>query len=172
MSDDESSGYESVSEASADNNDDANTNASSKDADDVSKVSISLSDIAISLHQDSNALNLSKEEENLITDSIVNTKKYEKIKNGVENRFFDTIDKYGSPELKKLLVQHTTPFKSDKLFYFLLREKRTEEKRLILSKCLLICALKWRVTTKKKTRKTITTKDNGSKLKIIICHIP
>ncbi len=126
-----------------------------------------MSDIPISLHQDGTSLNLSKEEEALVTDSLVNTKKYEKTKNGVEARFFDTIDKYGGTELKKLLFQHTTPLQSDRLFYFLLRGRKTEEKRLILSKCLLICALKWRVTTKKNYGKPLQPKTMAQNLKLL-----
>ncbi len=38
---------------------------------------------------------------------------------------------------------------TERLFYFVLRGKKTEQKRIILSKCLLICALKWRNLSKK-----------------------
>jgi hypothetical protein len=66
-------------------------------------------------------------------------------------RFFDTIEQYGGPQLKKLLTIKTSSnlIETDRVFYFLLRGKRTEQKIVILSKYLLLIALKWRNLSKK-----------------------
>jgi hypothetical protein len=119
---------------------------------------LSIVDLAASLIQDMNGnFNLSKEEEELIQGSTVNTKRYERSKWGVEDRFFETIEKHGDPQLQPLLPFITTNkgTERDRVFCFMLRGNKTEQKRIILSKCLLLCALKWR---------NITRKDHGEPL--------
>jgi hypothetical protein len=101
----------------------------------------SLEDVAAAL--DGN-VNLSKEEEDLVASSLVNTKKYEDSNKGIEARFFDTIDRYGGQQLKYLLEEITTNFEKEKRFYFMLRGAREIAKQKILNKCLVLCALKWR----------------------------
>ena len=104
MTDDDESAFESVSDPGSDAEDDATSQVSSNN--DTLIGNMSLSDPAVSLNNDINNLNLSEEEECIIADSTVNTKKCKKTKNGVEARFFNTIGKYGMPELKQLLEQH------------------------------------------------------------------
>jgi hypothetical protein len=102
---------------------------------------ISLDDIALGLNE---SIGLSKEEEDLVSSSLVNTKKYEDSNKGIEARFFDTIEKYGGPQLKLLLEETTTKYEKERKFYFMLRGERQLAKQKILNKCLLLCALKWR----------------------------
>jgi hypothetical protein len=64
---------------------------------------------------------LSKEEHQLVMSSSVNTKKYEKSKRGVEQRFFDTIDKFGGEHLQKLIFFVEDGFTKERLFYIKLR---------------------------------------------------
>jgi len=87
---------------------------------------------------------MSSEELELIRTSTVNTKKYEKSKNGIEERFFDTIEKYGGVHLKPLTLYAADGYCTERLFYIKLRGERTEDKRYILNKCLVKIALKWR----------------------------
>ncbi len=63
---------------------------------------------------------------------------------GIKARFFDTIEKYGEPQLKLLLEETTTKYEKVRKFYFMLCGDRQLAKQKILNKCLLLCALKWR----------------------------
>jgi hypothetical protein len=137
---------------------------------DLSDANLSLEDIAASLLDNDIKLELSKEEEELIADALVNTKRYESTKLGHVNRFFDTISQFGSAELKKLLVEVKVKKTKNKAFYFILQGEPTEEKRLILSKCLLLCALKWRVTTKKNFGKPLEPSTFAQYMKEIFVH--
>jgi hypothetical protein len=87
---------------------------------------------------------ISSEEEGLIQNSSVNTGKYEKQKSSVEDRYFQTIKDYGGQSMADLLVVVRHGLCIDRKFYFLVRGDRDETKRVIISKCLLLCALKWR----------------------------
>jgi hypothetical protein len=103
--------------------------------------SIDLSELAKSILDDCHDPHVSAEE--LIMTSCVNTKKYEKTEGGIENRFFDTIDKYGGDQLRKLSFFAMDGFKEERLFYIKLRGERSEAKRFILNKCLVKVAIKW-----------------------------
>lgn len=39
---------------------------------------------------------------------------------GIKARFFDTIEKYGEPQLKLLLEETTTKYEKERKFYFML----------------------------------------------------
>jgi hypothetical protein len=140
-------------EAENENNEAENENGSvTTTTESILPETISITDMAAALINEQNdVFNLSKEEEDLIKDSTVNTKKYEQGKKGIEDRFFETIEKYGGTQLQQLLTTITTNkgTERDRAFYFVLRGRKTEQKRIILSKCLLLCALKWRNQTKK-----------------------
>jgi hypothetical protein len=113
---------------------------------------LKIEDLAANLLSEGNkCFNISKEEEMMILGSSVNKKKYGKRKEGVETRFFETIEQYGNSELKNLLTVGTPApgMLPEKVFYTMLRGERTEQKRIILGKYLLLCALKWRNLTKK-----------------------
>jgi hypothetical protein len=84
---------------------------------------VDITEMAAALAMDSNAtFNLSKEGEDLIKGSTVNTKRYGKTKKGVEMRFFDTIEQYGGPQLQKLLTikKNKNKIETERLFYFVL----------------------------------------------------
>jgi len=80
----------------------------------------------------------------LIMNSTVNTKQYEKNRNGVKARFFDTLEKFGGEMLRPLMLFAMDGFKKNRLFYIKLRGEKMQEKRFILNQCLLLIALKWR----------------------------
>jgi hypothetical protein len=86
------------------------------------------------------------------------------------NRFFDTISQYGTADLKKLLMEVTVKKKKNIAFYFIMEGERSEEKRLVLSKCLLLCALKWRVTAKKNFGKLLEPTIFAQYLKELFIH--
>jgi len=109
----------------------------------MSSQHVSLSDLARSLYEDKDP-HISTEERDLIMNASVNTKEYEKSRRGVESRFFDTLDQYGGDGLRQLTLYHIDGFKQERIFYIKLRGERSEEKRFILNKCLIIIALKWR----------------------------
>jgi hypothetical protein len=109
----------------------------------INQDNFSLDDIALGLEE---SISLTKEEEDLVSNSLVNTKTYEDSNKGIEMRFFDTIEKYGSQQLKLLLQETTSNFEKDKRFYFMLRGEKETPKQKILNQCLLLCALKWRIS--------------------------
>jgi hypothetical protein len=173
MSDDEDSSSSDVSSQSTelpeDNDNDAASVATTTDNSFLQQ-NTSLTDMAAALIEDNNiSFNLSTEEESLIKDSTVNTKRYEKSKSGIEERFFETIETYGGPQLLKLLpiITVNKGTERDRAFYFLLRGKRTEQKRIILSKCLLLCALKWRNNKKKYKGKPLQPRTMAQLLKVL-----
>jgi hypothetical protein len=89
-----------------------------------SDVPLKINDLAAQLLSEGNkCFNLSKEEERMIAGSSVNRKKYGKSKEGVETRFFETIEHYGSAELKKLLTMGTPGpgMLPERVFYSMLR---------------------------------------------------
>lgn len=172
MSDDESSAYEEVSDTNSESFNDYEPDDFDNLPSEVTVpfANVSLTDLAVSLNENYNTtFNLSTEEENLIKGSLVNTRKYEKTKSGVETRFFDTIEKYGGPQLQQLLqiITVNNGIEKDRLFYFMLRGQKTEPKRVILSKCLLLCALKWRVLTKKNNGKPLQPKTWAQQMKLL-----
>jgi len=63
--------------------------------------------------------------------------------------FFDTIKQFGGPEMQPLLDKVEKNKIKEKRFYIILRGRRNEHKRIILSKCLLLLALEWRNQSKK-----------------------
>jgi hypothetical protein len=110
----------------------------------ISEDTINICDLARNIMDDNLDPHVSAEELKLIMNSTVNTKKYERSKDGIELRFFDTIDKFGGDQLRKLSCYAMDGFKQERLFYIKLRGDRTEAKRFILSKCLVKIALKRR----------------------------
>jgi hypothetical protein len=58
---------------------------------------INLTEIARGIVDDSTDTTLDAGELSLIINSSVNTKQYEKNKKGIEQRFFDTVEKFGGP---------------------------------------------------------------------------
>jgi len=110
---------------------------------------LDLNAMAKSIADDALDPNISEEELKLIMSSSVNTKVYEKSRSGVENRFFDTIAKYGGDTLKPLVMFADDGFQKERVFYMKLRGDRSEVKRFILNKCLVKIALKWRNNNKR-----------------------
>ncbi len=105
----------------------------------LSDANLSLEDIAASLLDNDIKLELSKEEEDLVLDALVNTKKFETSKIGLVNRFFDTISQYGTADLKKLLTEVTVKKKKIKLFILLW--KVNEARRSVLSSASAYCCV-------------------------------
>jgi hypothetical protein len=131
---------------------------------------LKIEDLAAQLLIDGNkCFNLSADDERLILGSSVNKKKYGKSKEGVEKRFFETIEQYGNAELKQLLTVCTpgVGMLPERRFYTLLRGDMTEQKRIILGKCLLICALKWRNLTKREYGKPLQPSTWDTNLKTL-----
>ncbi len=158
MSDNKNYNNDDNSSSYPDETDNETSSIATMPEDEVVPSTISCVNLAASLLDNNNiAFNLTKEEEELIQGSTVNTKRYEKTRYGIEERFFKTIEKHGGPQLQKLLPIVTTNkcTERERVFYFMLRGSKTEQKRIILGKCLLLCALKWR---------NIKTKDLGKPL--------
>lgn len=63
-------------------------------------------------------IGLTKEEKDLVPISSANTKTNEDSNKGIEMWFFDTIEKYGSQQLKLLLQETTFKFEKDNRFLF------------------------------------------------------
>jgi hypothetical protein len=104
---DDSSAYEEVSdrESTFEPEEEVQNYASTNEA---YKNDVNIMDMAKELLDDtSNIFNLSTTVQDLINYSTVNTKKYEKTRTVVEQRLFDTIEKYGNNTLKKLLPCQT-----------------------------------------------------------------
>jgi hypothetical protein len=116
----------------------------SKESELVDPDAVDLGGIARSMFEEPRDPNVSEEEHQMISTSTVNTKRYEKGKQGIENRFFDTIDKFGRTQMKQLLHYTMGTFVKERLFYVKLRGEPTEEKRFVLNKCLVLIVLKWR----------------------------
>jgi len=110
----------------------------------VSSSAFDLTALAKSVFDEVNDPHLTEEENLLVMSSSVNTKKYEKSKRGVEQRFFDTIEKFGGEHLHKLTYYAEDGFTKERLFYIKLRGEKSQEKHFILNKCLVKIALKWR----------------------------
>jgi hypothetical protein len=172
MPDDEE--YSSSDEASSKFPDDTDNETSSvatiPNVEEINPTNISVVDLAASLLDDKNGtFNLSKKEEDLIQGSTVNTKRYEKTKWGVEDRFFETIQNHGGPQLNQLLPIITTKkgTERDRVFYFILRGEKTEQKRIILGKCLLLCTIKWRNTKTKDKGKPLQPGTMAQLLKVL-----
>ncbi len=155
MSDDESSDFEPF--ASVDSDDEHNCDTSNNIKEDA-PVGVNSNQVdnfdyttlAGLLLQDNNtAFNFSTEEEKLITESSVNTLDYGKSKEGIKKHFFDTVEQYGGEDLKKLVKVIVRKQISERRFYVILRGRRNEHKRIILSKCLLLIAIKWRNMSKR-----------------------
>jgi hypothetical protein len=104
---------------------------------------------ALLLNTNSDTFDFSTEEDSIIKSSCVNTVCYKKTKAGVENRFFDMVEQFGGNEMKPLLEFVEVKKIKERRFYVILRDRRNEHKCIILSKCLLLCALKWRNQSKK-----------------------
>ena len=93
----------------------------------------------------------------MICGATCNTKRYEDNNQLHLERFFTTIEAFGSAAMKELLQDYTYDNggipTTEKKFYYVLRGEKTAAKQLILSKCLLLCALKWRKCTAKEIGK-------------------
>jgi len=111
---------------------------------------VSLTRICQGMVNDVSDGSLTESELQLIQNATVNTKQYERNKKGIEERFFDTVYTFGGPLLQPLTLFCLDGFKKECLFYVKLRGEKTEEKRLILNKCLVKVALKWRNNKKGK----------------------
>jgi hypothetical protein len=116
-----------------------------------------LSELARELHESNSSLLLTEDDEALISGSSCNTKRYEDNNKLHLERFFSTIEAFGSTAMKGLLQDYTYDNggipTTEKKFFYVLRGEKTAAKQLILSKCLLLCALKWRKTTEKEKGK-------------------
>jgi len=87
--------------------------------------------LAASLFTNNNTIfNFSTEKESLIKGSMVNTFKYTKSKSGIETRSFDTIKKFGGPEMQPLLDEVEKNKIKEKCFYVILRGRRNKHKRI------------------------------------------
>ncbi|MFY7882254.1 MAG: hypothetical protein ACOVR6_08160 [Fimbriimonas sp.] len=155
MSDDESSDFEQIASVDSDEEQNCDTSNDAEDDVDVGVESNPVENfdytaLAGLLLQDNNTtFNFSTEEEKLIKESSVNTFRYGKSKEGIEKRFFDTIEQYGGDDLKKLVEVTVRKQIPERRFYVVLRGRRNEHKRIILSKCLLLIAIKWRNMSKR-----------------------
>ena len=109
--------------------------------------------LARELHDSNLTLNITEDEEAMIRSSTCNTKRYESSKKRHEERFFNTIQDFGSTTLKELLTDITHDNDgiptTEKRFYYELRGTKNTAKHVILNKCLLLCAFKWRKTSPK-----------------------
>ena len=116
-----------------------------------------LSELARELHASYSSLLLTDEDEALICGAICNTKYYEDSNKHHLQRFFTAIEAFGSTALKELLQDITYDIggipTTEKKFYYVLQGGKTAAKQLILSKCLLLSALKWRKTSEKEKGK-------------------
>jgi hypothetical protein len=112
---------------------------------------LNLCDLAQSIYEEPLDSSMSEEELQIVMNSTVNTKSYEKNRTGVEARFFDTLDRFGGEQIRKLALFAQDGFKKERLFYIKLRGERTEEKRFVLNKCLVMIAFKWRNNRKHDT---------------------
>jgi len=119
---------------------------------------------AFLINNNNDTFNFSMEEDSIIKGSCVNTVRYKKSKVGVENRFFDTIEQFGGKEMKPLLEFIEVKQIKERRFYVILRGRRNEHKRIILSKCLLLYALKWR----NQPRRTLAS--NYSRIHELLCY--
>jgi len=103
-----------------------------QDSDLVDAGAISLTDIARSMVNEPLDSTMTEAEVALVMNSSVNTKAYEKNKKGIEARFFDTIERYGSNLLKQLTRYAMDGFRQERLFYIKWRGEKTDEKKFIL----------------------------------------
>jgi hypothetical protein len=106
----------------------------------VSLPPLRIEELAAQLLLDGNkCFNLTVEDERLIVGLSCNKKKYGKSKEGIEKRFFETLEQYGNEEIKSLLTVATPDvgMLPERRFYTLLHGPMTEQKRIILGKCLL-----------------------------------
>jgi hypothetical protein len=103
-----------------------------QDSDLVDAGAISLTDIARSMVNEPLDSTMTEAEVALVMNSSVNTKEYEKNKKGIEARFFDTIERYGSNLLKQLTRYAMDGFRQERLFYIKWRGEKTDEKKFIL----------------------------------------
>ncbi len=85
---------------------------------------LNITDLTRSLMDDSCDPHISAEEAVLIANSSVNTKKYEKNKKGVESRFFDTLEKFGGDQLKKLTSYATVDLSRSVYFTYCFEVKK------------------------------------------------
>jgi hypothetical protein len=78
-----------------------------------------------------------------------NEAKYESRKESLEKKFFDTIKEYGGTNLAYLLeivpTVHSGGRRHDHQFYNLCGGEPHDDKKFILNKCLILCALKWTI---------------------------
>jgi hypothetical protein len=110
---------------------------------------VDLNDMAKLLIDDESTDCLTTEKRNLVMSSTVNTKRYTKNKKGIEQRFFDTIVKFGGAQLSQLALFSEDGFKPERVLYIKLRGEKNTSKHFILNKCLVKIALKWRNNDKK-----------------------
>jgi len=142
-SDEETTLYNEESDAPTDD-EEALVVGSEVDSDLIDLNNVSLMEIAKSVSNAAAVMEVNDTELSAILHSTVNTKQYEKNKKGMEQRFFDTIDRFGGPLLQQLTKYAMDGFKKERLFYIKLRGDKTEEKRYILNACLVKVALNWR----------------------------
>jgi hypothetical protein len=142
-SDAESTLYNEESDAPTDD-DEAVLGGSEVDCDLIDPNNVSLMKITKSVSDAAAVMELNDTELSAILHSTVNTKQYEKNKKGMEQRFFDTIDRFGGSLLQQLTKYAMDGFKRERLFYIKLRGDKTAEKHYILNTCLVKIALNWR----------------------------
>ena len=79
-----------------------------------------------------------------------NTKEHSRNKALLENKFFDTLEKYGGSVLAEFLVftpaKYTEYRTQDRAFYNIIGGNKTEYKRMLLDKSLCLCGVKWVVS--------------------------
>jgi len=142
-SDEESTLYNEESDTPTDD-DEALVGGSEVDSDLIDPNNVSLMEIAKSVSVAAAVMEVNDTELSAILHSTVNTKQYEKNKKGMEQRFFDTIDRFGGLLLQQLTKYAMDGFMRERLFYIKLRGDKSEEKLYILNACLVKIALNWR----------------------------
>jgi len=116
--------------------------------------------------------NISEAELSLILNSSMNTRAYNKSREGVENRIFDTVKSFGGDSLKALVSFADDGFMKERVFYIKLHGERSEVKRFILNKCLVKIALKWRNNNKRNKKnygKHLQPSTWNTLLKMLFC---
>jgi len=111
----------------SDNEDGANADSGSVSNETISSYvvvnadDINVLDLAKLVFEEGIDVDASEEEQSLLLSSTVNTKAYEKNKKGIEERFFDTLEKFGGTHLKQLALYAEDGFRKERLFYMKLR---------------------------------------------------
>ena len=116
--------------------------AASISAPDPIDLTTDLQAIAIKIKKREESCAITDAERKIIDESTRHEKGYGASICRIEKRFFETIDKFGTDSLKRLLILEDDGLKCELLFYVKLRGECTIAKQVSLNKCLTYCAIK------------------------------